>query len=124
MGANMEFLEEKILKDQEKSKLINTNLFDYLIKILNNNNAFKKNTVEYKEKKISMKNKIEELTDHFDNLGHIMKYNFQLIKDRQTKNVLRSTQQNLDYGRERERARLFEENERREREKIEREKKE
>merc|ERR1711935_944867 len=147
VDANMEFLEEKILKDQEKSKLINTNLFDYLIKILNNNNAFKKNTVEYKEKKISMKNKIEELTDHFDNLGHIMKYNFQLIKDRQTKNVLRSTQQNLDYvqiernkaemglyntqqdlrntqqdlddGRERERARLFEENERREREERE-----
>merc|ERR1712086_580720 len=152
MGANMEFLEEKILKDQEKSKLINTNLFDYLIKILNNNNALKKNTVEYKEKKISMKNKIEELTDHFDNLGHIMKFNFQLIKDRQTKNVLRSTQQNLDYvqiernkaemglyntrqdlrntqqdlddGRERERARLFEENERREREDREREERE
>jgi len=159
VDANMEFLEEKILKDQEKSKLINTNLFDYLIKILNNNNAFKKNTVEYKEKKISMKNKIEELTDHFDNLGHIMKYNFQLIKDRQTKNVLRSTQQNLDYvqiernkaemglyntrqdlrntqqdlrntqqdlddGRERERARLFEENERREREDREREERE
>ena len=96
VDANMEFLEEKILKDQEKSKLINTGLFDYLIKILNNNKPLKKNTVEYKEKKISMKNKIEELTDHFNNLGHIMKYNFQLIKDRQTKNVLRSTQQTLD----------------------------
>lgn len=96
VDTNMKSLEKNILKDQQKSKLINTSLYDHLIKVVNNNKSLKDNTVEYKEKKMSMKNKIAELINHFVNLGNIMTYNFRSIEDRHTKKELENTEKDLD----------------------------